>query len=89
MKYWIIINNVQIGPKTLDELREQPGLSLSTPIWYEGLPDWTTVAMIPEIAAWFNAPIDPYASHQNPGQPQQPYGQQSYGQQQPYGQRQP
>lgn len=83
MKYWIIINDVQIGPKTIEELREQPGLSLSTPIWYEGLPDWTTVAMVPEIASWFNAPIDPYASASRqgmPGQPNQPYGQ-PYGQQ--------
>ncbi|MCM1137330.1 MAG: CD225/dispanin family protein [Duncaniella sp.] len=94
MKYWIIINNVQVGPKSLEELREQPGLSLSTPIWHEGLADWTTVAMIPEIASWFNAPIDPYSTAQ--GQQadykqsnsssqgaqtgyQQPYGQQAYG----------
>lgn len=97
MKYWIIINDVQMGPKTLEELRVQPGLSLNTPIWHEGLPDWTTVAMIPEIAAWFNVPVDSYG--------QQPYSQQSYGQQsysqqpgyqqqapygqQPYGQQQP
>lgn len=91
MKYWIIINNVQIGPKSLEELKEQPGLSLSTPIWHEGLADWTTVAMIPEIACWFNTPIDPYASAQSqqPGYQQQSYQQQGYQQsyQQPYGQQ--
>jgi len=90
MKYWIIIDNVQIGPKTLEEVKSQPGLTLSTPVWHEGLPDWTTAGMIQEIAELFNVAID--NGQQQPGQPnaQQPYGQPGYQQpyngQQPYGQ---
>lgn len=79
MKYWIIIDSVQKGPLSVEELYAIPGLSMSTPVWHEGLADWTTAAAIPEIAAVI-------ASHQNGFSNQQPYGQ-NYGAapQQPYG----
>lgn len=88
MKYWIIINDVQMGPMTIEEVKCQSGLMLTTPVWYEGLPDWTTVANVPEIAAIFNTATDQGTTgYQQPGQQpyQQPY-QQSYQQpgQQPY-----
>lgn len=59
MKYWFIIDNVQMGPMTLDEVKCVSGLSLDTPVWFEGLPDWTTVRNIPELAALFNVPAEP------------------------------
>lgn len=79
MKYWIIIDSVQKGPLSVEELYAIPGLSMSTPVWHEGLADWTTAATIPEIAAII-------ASRQNGFSNQQPYGQ-NYGAapQQPYG----
>lgn len=85
MNYWIIINNVQLGPMSLEEVGRQPGLTLSTPVWHDGLPDWTTAAMIPEIAALI-APQQPTGVYpeQHQQQPyQQPFQQAPY-QQQPY-----
>lgn len=93
MNYWIIIDGVQKGPLSLDEVVAQPGIQPSTPVWHEGLSDWTTAREIPEIAARFRNPgsADPYANAQRGsaygayqnyyGQP--PYGQSPYGQ--PYG----
>lgn len=51
MKYWIIIDSVQEGPLTLEEIASKPELNPSTPVWHEGLSDWTTASAIPEIAA--------------------------------------
>lgn len=51
MKYWIIIDSVQKGPLTLEELSTQPGVNPSTPLWHEGLSDWTTAGAVPEVAA--------------------------------------
>lgn len=51
MKYWIIIDGVQKGPLTFEEVAALPGLSTSTPVWHEGLSDWSTAASVPEIAA--------------------------------------
>lgn len=51
MNYWIILNNAQHGPMTLEELASNPAVDLSTPLWHEGLPDWVTVGDVPETAA--------------------------------------
>lgn len=51
MKYWLIIDNVQLGPLTIEEVAAQQGLRASTPVWHEGLSDWTTAGQVPEIAA--------------------------------------
>ena len=58
MKYWIIINNTQIGPLNIDELASRHDINPSTPVWHEGLSDWTTIAAVPEIAAMFNPAIN-------------------------------
>lgn len=51
MKYWIIINGMQLGPMELSEVASTPGFGPDTPVWREGLPDWTTAAHLPETAA--------------------------------------
>lgn len=88
MKYWLIIDNVQKGPLSIEEVAAQPGLNPSTPVWHEGLSDWTTAGAVPELAALFPG----YTQPQQPG-PQQSFGQQNYNQgwnqaygQNPYGQ---
>ncbi|MDE6116702.1 MAG: CD225/dispanin family protein [Duncaniella sp.] len=100
MKYWIIIDNVQMGPLTFDEVREKSGLTLDTPVWHEGMSDWSTVRMVPELAALFNVSIDPSGGYNaaggmnqgyNPGAGYNPAGgmhqgyNQASGYQQPYG----
>lgn len=52
MKIWIYLNGLQQGPYTIDQLRMLP-LTPETPVWYEGLPDWTPAAQAPAIAPWF------------------------------------
>ncbi len=48
-KYWIIVNGEQRGPYTLDELTSRPDLTPQTPVWHEGLSDWTTADRLPEL----------------------------------------
>lgn len=59
MKYWLIIDSVQKGPLSIEEVAAQPGLNPSTPVWHEGLGDWTTAGAVPEIAALFPATASP------------------------------
>ncbi|MCM1356091.1 MAG: CD225/dispanin family protein [Staphylococcus sp.] len=93
MKYWIIIDGEQRGPLSVEEIASLPGLNAATPVWYEGLGDWTTAAAVPEIAALlsnYTANPNMGASGFNPNagswqqQQQQSYGQQTYNAN-PYG----
>lgn len=79
MNYWIIQDNAQRGPMSLEELASTPGIDLSTPVWRDDLPDWTTAGALPEVAAAIAQ------FHATSGIPhQQPYApQQSYASQQP------
>lgn len=79
MKYWIIIDSVQKGPLTFEELSVQPGLNPSTPLWHEGLSDWTTAGAVPEVATLFSGSDGAPYQAQQPGQG---YGQASAGNQQ-------
>lgn len=46
--YFIIINDEQLGPLTFEELGKV-GLNADTPVWNEGLPDWTPAGNLPEL----------------------------------------
>lgn len=48
MKYWIIVEDRHAGPFSAQQLVDT-GLTPDTLVWYEGLPDWTRAANIPEI----------------------------------------
>ncbi|MGM9844643.1 MAG: CD225/dispanin family protein [Muribaculaceae bacterium] len=52
MKIWVILNGVQQGPYNEAQLPELP-LKPDTPVWYEGLPQWTLAAEAPATAALF------------------------------------
>lgn len=39
----------RVGPLTIEELAMYPGLSADTPVWYDGLPDWTVAGNVIEI----------------------------------------
>ena len=47
--YFIVINNQQLGPFTLDQLKGQP-ITTETKIWYQGLDGWKTLAELPELS---------------------------------------
>lgn len=52
MKIWVYLNGLQQGPYTLDELAQLP-VNHSTPVWYEGLPQWMPASEAPVTASLF------------------------------------
>lgn len=49
MNYWVIQNGVKLGPLSEAQVRALH-LSVGTPVWRTGLPDWTTAEMLEELA---------------------------------------
>ncbi len=47
MKYWFIIDNQRIGPVEERDAVRLP-LQPDTPVWHDGMPDWSVVGSIPE-----------------------------------------
>ena len=52
MKYYVIINNVQQGPFSVEELAGRK-ISSDTPVWTEGMGDWTRADAVPQLASLF------------------------------------
>ena len=52
MQIWIYLNGIQQGPYSFDQLRQLP-LEPTTPVWYNGLAEWTPAAQAPATAALF------------------------------------
>ena len=46
--YYIIEDNQQAGPFTLDQLRSR-GIGHDTSVWTEGMPNWLPASQIPEL----------------------------------------
>jgi len=100
MNYFYVINNQQMGPVDESQLA-QLGVDATTPVWREGMAQWTPAGQVPELSHIFAAapqpPVAPepqpqqqeFAQQQQPQQqPQQegyPYQQPGYGQQQAQG----
>lgn len=53
MKIWVYLNGIQQGPYTLEELSNMP-ITASTPVWYEGLPQWLPAHEAPLTAPLFS-----------------------------------
>ena len=67
-KYFLFVNGANAGPYSFEELRMM-NISSATPVWFEGLGNWSTAGQIPELQSLF---------YVNP-QPQSYYGQQQSG----------
>ena len=78
MKYYMHIGGQQVGPYEENELPSH-GLTASTMVWREGMPDWVAASQVPELSHL----LPP--SQQPPSYQPQP----SYGPQQPYGAQPP
>ncbi|MDE5856856.1 MAG: CD225/dispanin family protein [Muribaculaceae bacterium] len=48
MKYWLILNNKQVGPFEGEQM-SQVDFSAMTPVWHEGLPDWVKAGEVDEL----------------------------------------
>ncbi len=51
-KYFLNDGTAQQGPFDLEELKTK-NLTASTPVWYEGLPEWTTAGKVEELKDLF------------------------------------
>lgn len=73
-KYWIIVDGNPQGPFSPEELAARSDFSASLPVWYNGLPDWTTVDRLAELAALLPAAVAPEepVMHQQPRPEPQP-----------------
>lgn len=69
MKIWIYLNGIQQGPYSLDELADMP-VKASTPVWYEGLPQWLPAGEAPATASLFGAEQSPQSSHTEAPRPE-------------------
>lgn len=49
MKIYIVKDDMQLGPFTLEEVKRQ-GISADTLVWFKGMPDWKEARAIPEMA---------------------------------------
>lgn len=56
MNYWIIIDETEQGPLTIEELRGM-AIGPDTPVWCEGMADWMPASQIPELAGLIVAPV--------------------------------
>lgn len=64
-EYFILIDNKQLGPYTLDELRQR-AISSSTLVWAEGMAQWTPAWQVPALRPLFNtAPASDTAAPEN------------------------
>jgi hypothetical protein len=70
MKYWVIIDNRQHGPLTIEELAAWGRLRRNTPVWHEGLPSWVDAADVEAFAVLLTPPV--------PGAPAMPSGVNGY-----------
>lgn len=54
MNYFIIVNDTQQGPYTIEELRQRH-IDASTLVWAEGMAQWTPAWQVEELKTLFNA----------------------------------
>ena len=74
MKYYMHTGGQQLGPFEESELLSH-GLTASTMVWREGMPDWEAASQVPELSHLLPPIQQPPTYQQQPGYgPQQPYG---------------
>lgn len=57
MNYFIIVNDAQQGPYTIEELRQRH-IDTSTLVWAEGMAQWTPAWQVEELKTLFNGATD-------------------------------
>lgn len=54
MNYWAVINNVKVGPLTVEQLKAC-GLTSEMLVWREGLAQWAPAGSLPELTSIFTS----------------------------------
>lgn len=89
MKYWIILDNRQLGPFELEEIKQYPVMP-NTPVWHEGLAQWIPASRVPEIVNMFAPPEpEPPITYDHQATDNDGYGERNEHEQQPQTQRRP
>ena len=74
MKYYMHTGGQQLGPFEESELPSH-GLTASTMVWREGMPDWVAASQVHELSHLLPPSQQPPSYQPQPGYgPQQPYG---------------
>lgn len=58
-RYWIIVDNRQLGPLSIDEIAASGYLRSNTPVWHEGLDGWVMAQDVAELAELLTPPTLP------------------------------
>ncbi len=64
-KYYLNDGTSQQGPFDLEELKSK-NITAETPVWYDGLPEWTTAGKLDELKALFIHVPPPFTSPEPP-----------------------
>lgn len=70
--YYIIINNTQQGPYTIEQLTSM-GIAAETMVWTQGMPDWQRADTIEELQAILPPQYRKYAPYGPQPEPTYPY----------------
>lgn len=57
-KYYLHDGQSHTGPYLIEELKSQ-SITASTPVWYQGLPEWTTAGHIEELSEIIKTNVPP------------------------------
>ncbi|OGS77006.1 MAG: hypothetical protein A3G95_00240 [Flavobacteria bacterium RIFCSPLOWO2_12_FULL_31_7] len=57
-KYYLQNGSESIGPFTIEELKAK-GITSSTPVWCEGMSEWTNASSVPELSSIINSTPPP------------------------------
>ncbi len=71
MEIFVHLNGAQEGPYTLEQIKALP-MAPDTPVWYQGLADWTPAAAAPVTAVLFTSGGAPEAQKEAPAPPPNP-----------------
>jgi hypothetical protein len=63
--YFIHDGQQEVGPLSLEDLKVK-SVSATTPIWYEGLSEWTTAIKIEEVKTYLQLSVQPPAFNKAP-----------------------
>ncbi len=72
-KYYYNDGTAQQGPFTLEELQAK-NITAQTPVWYDGLPDWTTAGQVEELKDIFVHTPPPFHAPASPVEEIKPVG---------------
>jgi uncharacterized membrane protein YhaH (DUF805 family) len=65
-EYYYSDGKERFGPLNIDSLKEK-GISKTTLVWHDGLPDWQPAKEVNELSSWFEAdPIESVVSEKEP-----------------------